>query len=65
VRYPERHVFEAVHRRLRETGSLKPRTHVGRGRRNVQDDEVVLDAVNGNPSVVLVASHLKQASLNV
>jgi hypothetical protein len=43
-------VFEAVHRRLRETGSFKPRTHVGRGRRNVQDDEVLLDAVNDNPS---------------
>jgi hypothetical protein len=49
-RHPERRVFEAVHRRLRETGSFKPRTHVGRGTRNVQDDEVLLDAVNDNPS---------------
>jgi hypothetical protein len=43
-------VFEAVHSRLKETGSFKQRTHVGRGKRNVQDDEVVLDAVNDNPS---------------
>jgi hypothetical protein len=43
-------VFEAVQRRLRETGSFKPPAHVGRGRRNVQEDEVVLDAVNDNPS---------------
>jgi hypothetical protein len=49
-RHPERRVFEAIHCRLRETGSFKPRTHVGRGRRNMQDDKVVLDAVNGNPS---------------
>jgi hypothetical protein len=49
-KHPERRVFEAVHRRLRETGSFKPRIRVGRGRRNVQDDEVVLDAVNDNPS---------------
>jgi hypothetical protein len=49
-RHPERRVFEAVHRRLRETGSFKSRIHVGRGRRNVQDDEVVLDAVNDNAS---------------
>jgi hypothetical protein len=49
-RHPKRRVFEAVHRRPRETGSFKPRTHVGRGRRNVQDDVVVLDAVNDNPS---------------
>jgi hypothetical protein len=49
-RHPERLVFEAVHRRLRETGSFKPRIYVGCGRRNVQDDEVVLDAVNDNPS---------------
>jgi hypothetical protein len=49
-RHPERHVFEAVHRRLRETGSLKPRTCVGHCRCNVQYDEVVLDAVNDNPS---------------
>jgi hypothetical protein len=48
-RHPERRVFEAVHRRLRETGSFKPRTHVGNGGHNVQDD-VVLDAVNDNPS---------------
>jgi hypothetical protein len=43
-------VFEAVHRRLRETGSFKQQTHVGCSRCNVQDDEVVLDAVNDNPS---------------
>jgi hypothetical protein len=49
-RHRERRVFEAVHRRLRETDSFKLRTHVGRGRRNVQDDDVVLDAVNDNPS---------------
>jgi hypothetical protein len=49
-RHPERHVFEEVHRRLRETGSFKPRTHVGRSRRSVQDDEVLLDAVNDNSS---------------
>jgi hypothetical protein len=49
-RHPERRVFEAVHRRLRETCSFKPRTHVGHSRCNVQDDEVVLDAVNDNPS---------------
>jgi hypothetical protein len=49
-RHPERRVFEAVHRRLRETGSFKPRTLVGRGRCNMKDDEAVLDAVNGNPS---------------
>jgi hypothetical protein len=49
-RHPERRVFEALHRRLKETGSFNPRTHIGRGRRNVQDDEVVLDAVNDNPS---------------
>jgi hypothetical protein len=42
-RHPERRVFEAVHRRLRETDSFKPRT-------DVKDDEVVLDAVNDNPS---------------
>jgi hypothetical protein len=48
-RHPERHVFEEVHRRLRKTGSFKPWTHVGCGRRNVQDDVVVLDAVNDNP----------------
>jgi hypothetical protein len=42
-------VFEVVHCRLRETGSFKPRTHDGHGRCNVQDDEVVLDAVNDNP----------------
>jgi hypothetical protein len=51
LRYPDqRHVFEAVHHWLRETGSFKPRTHVGHGRCNVQDDEVVLDAVHDNPS---------------
>jgi hypothetical protein len=49
-RHPERRVFEAVHHRLRETGSLKPQTHIDRGRRNMQDDEVMLDAVNDNPS---------------
>jgi hypothetical protein len=27
-RHPGRRVFEAVHRRPRETGSFKPRTHV-------------------------------------
>jgi hypothetical protein len=43
-------VFEAVHHTLRETGSFKPRSHVGLSRCNVQDDEVVLDAVNDNPS---------------
>jgi hypothetical protein len=48
--HPERRVFEAVHHRLKETGSFKSRAHVGRGRRNVQDDEVVLDAVNDNLS---------------
>jgi hypothetical protein len=49
-RHPERYVFKVVHRRLRETGSFKSRTHVGHSRCNVQDDEVVLDAVNDNPS---------------
>jgi hypothetical protein len=48
-RHPERRVFEAVHQRLRETGSFKLRTHVGRGTRSEQDDDV-LDAVNDNPS---------------
>jgi hypothetical protein len=49
-RHPERRVFEVVHRRLREIGSFKPQTHVGRDTRNVQDDEVVLDDVNDHPS---------------
>jgi hypothetical protein len=64
-RHPERRVFEAVHCGLRETGSFKTWTHIGRGRRNVQDDEVVLDAVMIIHQVVPVASHLKQAPLKV
>jgi hypothetical protein len=43
-------VFEAVHHKPRKTDLFKPRTHAGCGRRNVTDDEVVLDAVNNNPS---------------
>jgi hypothetical protein len=66
-RHPQRRVFEAVKRRLRGTVSFKPRTHVGHGRRNVQDDEVVLDAVNDNPlsSTSRIASHtsLSQSSV--
>jgi hypothetical protein len=49
-RHPERRVFESIHRRLRETGSFKPRTDVDRGRRNVQNGEAVLDALNGDLS---------------
>jgi hypothetical protein len=51
-------VFEAVHRRLREAGSFKPRTHVGLGIRSEQD-EVVLDAVNDttSSSTRRIASH--------
>jgi hypothetical protein len=39
-----------VHRNLREAGPLMPHTLAGCGRRNVRDEEDVLDIVHDNPS---------------
>jgi hypothetical protein len=49
-RQPCRRVFETVLRNMRETGIVMPRAPVGRGRRNVRDEEDVLAIVHDNTS---------------
>jgi hypothetical protein len=52
-RYPDQrhyqHIFETVHRNLRETGTLMLHVHAGCGRRNVQGENV-LNIIHDNPS---------------
>jgi hypothetical protein len=49
-RQPYRHVLERVHYNLGQTGTLKTRALADRARRNVRDQEYMLDTVHDNPS---------------
>ncbi|XP_011345392.2 uncharacterized protein LOC105283944 [Ooceraea biroi] len=49
--HPKRRVFEALHRRMGETGVFQPQHHVGRPRHNVDREEEILDIVHETPSI--------------
>ena len=50
-RHPRRRVFEALHRRMGETGMLQPSHHVGRPSINLNAKEAILDIVEANPGI--------------
>ncbi|EZA46653.1 hypothetical protein X777_03907 [Ooceraea biroi] len=49
--HPKRRVFEALHRRMGETGILQPQHNIGRLRHNVDREEEILAIVHETPSI--------------